>query len=147
MGQVPDIMDTAKRSGVFETFIGLVEGSPLEWKLRDADTYTLFAPTDIAFAHIPPRALNHLLQAENQGMLAIVLSYHVVLGKVMSSDLRNLPRLKTAYGEDLIIKRGDELRIGGARLLQTDIEARNGVIHATDRLLLPSSRTVDFAWV
>lgn len=120
--------------------MGLVEGTALERKLRDADPCTLFAPTDIAFAFIPARTLNDLLQAENQGVLAILLSYHVVPGKVMSVELNDLPRLATAYGQDLFISHADELRIGGARLLQTDIEARNGVIHATDRLLLPKKR-------
>jgi len=115
-----------------------VEGSPLERRLKGATSYTLFAPADIAFALIPAQTLNQLLQAENQGILSHVLSHHAVSGKLRSFQLRCLSRAKTAYGEKLMISNADELRIDGARLLQTDIEARNGVIHAIDRLWPPA---------
>ncbi len=133
-----NLIDTAIRSGIFGTFLRLVEGSPLERRLKGATSYTLFAPADIAFAFIPAQTINQLLQAENQGILALMLSHHAVSGKIMSSQLRDLSGAKSAYGEELVISNVDELRIGGARLLQADIEARNGIIHAIDRLLLPA---------
>lgn len=133
-----NIIDTALRSGVFQTFTRLLEGSSFERELRCKASYTLFAPLDIAFAYLPPEVLNQLLQAQNQGILADVLSYHAVARTIMYHQLRDLSRVKTVYGEELVISDVDELRIGGARLVQTDIKAQNGVIHAIDRLLLPS---------
>ncbi len=137
MAEALNIIDTAIRSGIFQTFTRLLEGSDLERELRSGISYTLFAPADIAFAYIPAETLNQLLQAERNGVLADVLSYHAVPGKIMMAELKDLASAKTLYGEDLAIKNADELRIEGARLLQTDIKARNGVIHAIDRLLLP----------
>lgn len=138
MGESLNIIDTASRSGIFQTFTRLLEGSDLERELRSGTSYTLFAPADIAFAYIPAETLNHLLQAERNGVLGDVLSFHAVPEKIMMAELKDLASAKTLYGEDLIIKNAHELRIEGARLLQTDIEARNGVIHAIDRLLLPA---------
>lgn len=138
MGEALNIIDTAIRSGTFQTFTRLLEGSSLERQLRCGVSYTLFAPADIAFAYIPAETFNQLLKAESLGFLADVLSYHVVPEKIMMAELKDLARAKTVYGEELIVNSDHELRIGGARLLQTDIEARNGVIHAIDRLLLPT---------
>jgi uncharacterized surface protein with fasciclin (FAS1) repeats len=137
MGEALNIIDTAIRSGTFQTFTRLLEGSSLERVLRCGVSYTLFAPADIAFAYIPSETLNQLLKAESLGILADVLSYHAVPGKILVSQLKYLSRARTVCGEDLIISNAHELRIEGARLLKTDIEARNGVIHAIDRLLLP----------
>jgi uncharacterized surface protein with fasciclin (FAS1) repeats len=139
MAEALNIIDTAIRSGIFQTFIRLLEGSPLERELRCGTSYTLFAPADIAFAYIPAETLNQLLQAERKGVLADVLSYHAVPGKIMMAELKGISSAKTIYGENLTVKTAPELRIEGARLFQTDIEARNGVIHAIDRLLLPAT--------
>jgi len=138
MAEALNIIDTAIRSGIFQTFTRLLEGSALERKLRCGTSYTLFAPSDIAFAYIPAETISQLLQADRSGILADVLSYHVVPEKIMASQLRDLLQAKTENGEFLIVDSTHELRIGGARLLQTDIEARNGVIHAIDRMLLPA---------
>jgi len=139
MGEALNIIDTAIRSGIFQTFTRLLEGSNLERELRSGTSYTLFAPADIAFAYIPSETLNQLIQAERNEILADVLGYHAVPEKILVSQLKNLLRAKTVYGDYLIVNNTYELRIAGARLLQTDIEARNGVIHAIDRLLLPAS--------
>ena len=139
MTEALNIIDKAIRSGIFQTFTRLLEASPLEQKLRSGTSYTLFAPADIAFAYIPAETLNQLLQAERKGVLADVLSYHAVAGRIMMAELKDLASVKTVYGEHLIVKNAPELRIEGARLLHTDIEARNGVIHAIDRLLLPAT--------
>lgn len=138
MREAVNIIDTAIRSGIFQTFTRLLEGSSLERRLKGVTAYTLFAPVDTSFAYIPAETLNQMLQAKSRGILADLLSYHVIPGKVMMAELRHLSRAKTVYGDDFIISNVHELRIAGARLLQTDIEARNGVIHAIDRLLLPS---------
>lgn len=134
-----NIVDTAIRRGVFQTFTRLLEGTQLEKELRSNKCYTLFAPTDVAFVDVPNKILNQLLRAESQEILANVLSYHAVPGKVMSAELKDLSKARTAYGEDLIVSNGDEVRIDGARVIQADIEARNGVIHGIDRLLLPTT--------
>ncbi len=141
MAEGLNVLDTAIRSGTFQTFTRLLDGSSLETMLRSGVSYTLFAPADIAFAYIPPETLNQLLKAERLGILGNLLSYHALRGKFMIAELRNLSRAKTVFGDDLIVDGGPDLRIEGARLLQTDIEASNGVIHAIDRLLLPA-RTV-----
>ena len=134
-----NIVDTAIRRGDFQTFTRLLEGTQLEKELRSNKCYTLFAPTDVAFVDVPNKILNQLLRAESQEILANVLSYHAVPGKVMSAELKDLSKARTAYGEDLIVSNGDEVRIDGARVIQADIEARNGVIHGIDRLLLPTT--------
>lgn len=134
-----NIVDTAIRRGVFQTFTRLLEGTQLEKELRSNKCYTLFAPTDVAFVDVPNKILNQLLRAESQEILANVLSYHAVPGKVMSAELKDLSKARTAYGDDLIVSNGDEIRIDGARVIQADIEARNGVIHGIDRLLLPTT--------
>lgn len=139
MDEKLNIVDTAIRRGVFQTFTRLLEGTQLEKELRSNKCYTLFAPTDVAFVDVPNKILNQLLRAESQEILANVLSYHAVPGKVMSAELKDLSKARTAYGEDLIVSNGDEVRIDGARVIQADIEARNGVIHGIDRLLLPTT--------
>lgn len=128
------------RSGVFRSFTRLLEGSPLEKELNGEASYTLFAPADIAFAYLSPETIDQLLHAENQGILADVLGYHAVPERFLAAQLKDLSRLKTTFGDDLIITNTGELKIDGARLLQTDLMARNGVIHVVDRLLLPVER-------
>lgn len=133
-----NVIDTAIRSGIFQTFTRLLEGSTLEQKLRSQELFTLFAPVDIAFAYLSPETFNHLLRAENQGVLADLLGYHALPMKVMSHELRDLCKAKTVYGEQLTIDDTSELRVGGARLFHRDILACNGVIHGIDRLLMPA---------
>jgi uncharacterized surface protein with fasciclin (FAS1) repeats len=136
--QTLNLIDTAIRTGIFQTFTRLLEGSPLEKKLRSQQPFTLFAPVDIAFAYLTPDAFNRLLQAENQGILAEVLGYHAVPQKILSHELGKLSKTKTIYGAELQIKSTTEVRVGGAKLLHVDIVAWNGVIHGIDRLLMPA---------
>lgn len=132
-----NIIDTAIRSGIFQTFTRLLEDSVLERKLRSPAHFTLFAPVDISFAYLPPETLTHLLRAENQGILSDVLSYHVAPTKISSAELRDLCQTPTLYGPDLSIDCKSDLRINGAKILHVDIVACNGVIHGIDRLLMP----------
>lgn len=137
MGETLFIIDTAIRSGIFQTFTRLMEGSSVERQLQSTTCFTLFAPADIAFAYISLETLNRLVQMDCEGTLADVLSYHVVPGKFPATQLKELSSLNTVSGKELVISQAGELRIAGARLLQTDIQARNGLIHVIDRLLLP----------
>jgi uncharacterized surface protein with fasciclin (FAS1) repeats len=132
-----NVLDTAIRSGVFQTFTRLLEGSSLEQKLRSRDSFTLFAPVDIAFAYLSSEIFKQLLLAENQGVLANVLGYHAVPMRIMSQDLKGMRRAETVYGPELIIDGASELKVNGARVLHVDILACNGVIHGIDRLLMP----------
>lgn len=134
------IFDTAIRTGVFQTFTRLLEGSVVEQKLRGKKFYTLFAPVDIAFAYLAPETLNNLLRAENQGVLSEVLGYHAIEKKIMSYELCNLSSAKTLYGEKIVITNDGELRVNGAKILHLDIVARNGVIHGIDRMLFPQRK-------
>lgn len=133
-----NLIDTAIRSGTLQTFTRLLEGSRFEKMLRCEGPYTIFAPADIAFAYIEEETINRLLHAESNGVLPNTLSHHAVPGKILSKNLGAIARVKTLYGENLTICSRGELRIEGARLLHTDIEAQNGVIHTIDRLLLPA---------
>ena len=132
-----NVIDTAIRSGIFQTFTRLLEGSSLEQRLRSQESFTLFAPVDISFAYLSPETFDGLLRAENQGILSDVLEYHVVPGKVMCCELRDLCRTPTVCGLELTVDNTVELRVDGAKVLHVDIVACNGVIHGIDRLLMP----------
>ena len=132
-----NVIDTAIRTGIFQTFTRLLEGSSLEKRLRSEETFTLFAPVDISFAYLSPEMFEQLLRAENQGSLTEVLEYHAVPRKIMSNDLQDLRATRTICGAELAIEGVPEVRIDGAKLLHVDIVACNGVIHGIDRLLMP----------
>ena len=138
--QTLNVIDTAIKTGIFQTFTRLLEGSHLEQRLRGQESFTLFAPVDISFAYLSTEMFQHLLTAENQGTLADTLGYHVVLGKIMSDELRDLGTIATVYGLELSIDNSGGLKVGGANLLHLDLDARNGVIHGIDRLLMPLER-------
>jgi len=135
--QTLNVIDTAIRTGIFQTFTRLLEGSPLEQRLRSRETFTLFAPVDISFAYLPPETFDGLLRAENQGILSDVLGYHVVPRKIMFRELCDLCKTSTMCGVELTVDNTVELRVDGAKLLHVDIGACNGVIHGIDRLLMP----------
>jgi uncharacterized surface protein with fasciclin (FAS1) repeats len=135
--QTLNVIDTAVRSGIFQTFTRLLEGSPLEQRLRGKESFTLFAPVDISFAYLPTEMFDCLLRAESEGILSDVLGYHVVPGKIMFRELCTLCTTPTVYGVELTLDNTTDLRVEGARVLHVDINARNGVIHGIDRLLMP----------
>ncbi len=137
--QTLNLIDTAARTGIFQTFTRLLEGSPLEQRLRGKESFTLFAPVDISFAYLPPETFDSLLRAETDGILWDVLGYHVVPGKILSGELCNLCKTPTVYGVELTIDNTSELKVDGAKLLHVDIVAWNGVIHGIDRLLMPTN--------
>ena len=133
-----NVIDTAIRTGIFQTFTRLLEGSPLEQRLRSTEAFTIFAPVDISFAYLSPETFHGLLRAENEGFLSDVLGYHVVPGKIMSRELCDLCKTPTVCGVELSVDNTTELKVDGAKLLHVDIVACNGVIHGIDRLLMPA---------
>ena len=135
--QTLNVIDTAIRTGIFQTFTRLLEGSPLEQRLRSQESFTLFAPVDISFAYLSPETFDGLLRAENQRLLSDVLGYHVAPRKLMFRELCDLCKTPTVCGLELTVDNTTELRVDGAKLLHLDIVACNGVIHGIDRLLMP----------
>jgi uncharacterized surface protein with fasciclin (FAS1) repeats len=136
-----DIVDTAVAAGSFNTLVAAVQAAGLEETLRGAGPFTVFAPTDAAFAALPAGTLDSLLLPENQAQLASILTYHVVSGRVMAADAAGLTSAPTVNGASAPIAPGASggLTIGGANIVTTDIECSNGVIHVIDAVILPPS--------
>lgn len=133
-----DLVDTAVAAGQFETLVAAVQAADLVDTLQGEGPFTVFAPTDEAFAALPAGTLDELLMPENRERLQAILTYHVVSGKVMADDAMGLARAVTVQGQDLsITAENGSVRINEARVIQADIEASNGVIHVIDGVLLP----------
>jgi len=135
-----DIVDTAVEAGSFATLVSAVQAAGLEETLRGEGPYTVFAPTDEAFAAVPKETLDALL-ADPKGALTDVLTYHVVPGKVMSTDLSDGMQAETVNGQplDITIEDDGTVKVNGATVVTADIETANGVIHVIDTVLVPSS--------
>ena len=132
-----DIVDTAI-AGKFNTLVAAVKAAGLVDTLKGPGPFTVFAPTDEAFAKLPEGALEDLLKPENKAKLQSVLTYHVVPGKVMSRDAVKLNSAKTAQGSSIKIKAMDNgLMVNDAHVVKADIAASNGVIHVIDKVILP----------
>ena len=132
-----DIVDTAI-AGKFNTLVAAVKAAGLVDTLKGPGPFTVFAPTDEAFAKLPAGALEDLLKPENKAKLQSVLTYHVVPGKVMSRDVVKLESAKTAEGNTIKIKAiDDSVMVNDAHVVKTDIAASNGVIHVIDKVILP----------
>ena len=130
-----DIVDTAVAAGSFNTLVSALEAAGLVDTLKGEGPFTVFAPTDEAFAKIPEDQIQALLA--NKTQLTEVLTYHVVAGSVMSSDLENGMMVETLQGGDLSINTTDGVMVIDAKVVQADIECTNGVIHAIDTVLMP----------
>ncbi|MDY6940600.1 MAG: fasciclin domain-containing protein [Cyanobacteriota bacterium] len=132
------IVDIAATSGSFNTLVAALEAAGLVETLAGEGPFTVFAPTDEAFAALPPGMLEELLKPENQGALIEILTYHVVSGSVMSSDLESgsIPSLQ---GEALAVDLSNGVMVGDAMVVEADIPASNGTIHAIDTVMLPES--------
>jgi len=139
--QQKDIVETAVAAGSFTTLAKALQAAGLVETLKGSGPFTVFAPTDEAFAKLPAGALADLLKPENKDKLKAVLTYHVVPGKVMASQVTGLTSAKTVNGESLSVAVKDgAVMIGGAKVVKADVEASNGVIHVIDSVLLPPSR-------
>ena len=134
-----DIVDTAIAAGDFTTLVAAVQAAGLEDTLRGEGPFTVFAPTDAAFAKLPPGTVESLLKPENKEKLRAILTYHVVPGTVRAAQVVNLTEAKTVNGQSVRIKADQNgVMVGGAKVIKTDIEASNGVIHVIDTVLLPN---------
>jgi uncharacterized surface protein with fasciclin (FAS1) repeats len=133
-----DIVDTAVAAGSFKTLAKALQAADLVETLKGKGPYTVFAPTDEAFAKLPAETLNDLLKPENKQKLTAILTYHVVPGKVMAADVVKLNSAKTVNGKQLAIaSNGGVVTVDGARVVKTDVAASNGVIHVIDSVILP----------
>jgi transforming growth factor-beta-induced protein len=133
-----DIVDTAVADGRFTTLVAAVQAAGLVDTLKGEGPFTVFAPTDEAFAKLPAGTLDELLKPENKQKLTDILLYHVVSGKVMASDVAGMTSASTVLGKDITIKADmGNVYINDAKVILTDIETSNGVIHVIDSVLLP----------
>jgi transforming growth factor-beta-induced protein len=133
-----DIVDTAIADGRFTTLVAAVQAAGLVDTLKGAGPFTVFAPTDDAFAKLPAGTVESLLKPENLEQLKSILLYHVVAGKVMAADVVKLTTAMTLQGTNVTIKiDGDKVYINDAQVIITDIETLNGVIHVIDMVLIP----------
>jgi len=133
-----DIVDTTVAAGSFKTLAAALKAAGLIDTLKSAGPFTVFAPTDDAFAKLPAGTVDNLLKPENKDQLIKVLTYHVVSGKVMAADVVKLTSAKTIEGEELTVKSADgKVMINNATVTKADIAASNGVIHVIDTVLLP----------
>ena len=133
-----DIVQTASEAGQFTTLIAAVQAAGLEDTLRGPGPFTVFAPTDEAFAKLPAGTLDTLLKPENREQLASILTYHVIAGKVPSSEAVKLTSAKTVNGKELKLDASSgSLKVDNATVAKADIEASNGIIHVIDTVVLP----------
>ncbi|MEM6356462.1 MAG: fasciclin domain-containing protein [Pseudomonadota bacterium] len=134
----PDIVDTAVAADDFNTLVAAVQAAGLVETLKGEGPFTVFAPTDAAFAALPPGTVDNLLKPENRDTLVSVLTYHVVAGKVMSGDIAGQTlSAPTVQGSALDIDATNGVRVNNATVVAADVEASNGVIHVIDTVLLP----------
>ena len=134
-----DIVSTAVAAGDFKTLAAALQAAGLVETLQGKGPFTVFAPTDEAFAKLPKGTVEDLLKPENKDKLTGILTYHVVPGKVMSKDVVGLESAKTVNGQNVAVAVKDGVvNVGGARVTKTDIECSNGVIHVIDTVMLPN---------
>lgn len=136
-----DIVDTAVAAGQFNTLAAALTAAGLVETLKGAGPFTVFAPTDAAFAKLPAGTVDNLLKPENKDQLTAVLTYHVVPGSVMAADVVKITEAKTVNGAMITVKvDGDTVMINDAKVATADIAASNGVIHVIDTVLLPPAK-------
>ncbi len=137
-GPEKDIVDTAAAAGSFKTLVAAVQAAGLVETLKGKGPFTVFAPTDEAFAKLPSGTLESLLKPENKDKLKGILTYHVVPGKVMAKDVVGLKEAKTVNGQMLTITVKDgKVMVDKANVVKTDVAASNGVIHVIDAVVMP----------
>ncbi|MEL7466998.1 MAG: fasciclin domain-containing protein [Pseudomonadota bacterium] len=133
-----DIVDTAVLANDFNTLVAAVQAAGLVDTLKGEGPFTVFAPTDAAFAALPEGTVEALLRPENKDQLVAILTYHVVPGKVMSSDIAGTKvSAPTVQGQSVSIDATDGVTVDGASVVSADVETSNGVIHVIDKVILP----------
>jgi uncharacterized surface protein with fasciclin (FAS1) repeats len=133
-----DIVAVASGAGSFNTLVAAVKAAGLVETLQGTGPFTVFAPTDEAFAKLPKGTVEDLLKPENKAKLVAILTYHVVAGKVMAADVKTM-KAKTVNGQSLDVKVSDSgVTVDNAKVVKTDVAASNGVIHVIDTVVLPN---------
>jgi uncharacterized surface protein with fasciclin (FAS1) repeats len=136
--ETKDVVDTAVAAGSFNTLAKALTAADLVGTLKGTGPFTVFAPTDAAFAKLPAGTLESLLKPENKAKLQRILTYHVVAGRVMAADVVKLDSARAVSGDTIAIAtRGGTVTVDAARITKTDILASNGVIHVIDTVILP----------
>jgi uncharacterized surface protein with fasciclin (FAS1) repeats len=138
VAKAADIVDTASAAGSFKTLVTAVKAAGLVDTLKGKGPFTVFAPTDEAFAKLPNGTLDNLLKPENKKQLVAILTYHVVPGKVMSKDLTGQKTIaKSVEGSEIAVDATNGVKVDNAKVVKADIQASNGVIHAIDAVIMP----------
>lgn len=138
--QGKDIVDTAVAAGSFKTLAQALTAADLVATLKGPGPFTVFAPTDEAFAKLPKGTLETLLKPENKEKLRRILTYHVVAGNVMAADVVKLTSAKAVSGDTLAIKTTGGVMVNNSKVVKTDIKTTNGVIHVIDTVLIPAEK-------
>jgi len=137
-GETRDVVETAVAAGSFKTLAKALDAAGLVITLKGSGPFTVFAPTDEAFAKLPAGTLETLLKPENKQKLQRLLTYHVVSGKVMASDVVKLQSAKAVSGDTIMVKvRNGMVHVDNATVTKADVTASNGVIHVIDSVILP----------
>ncbi|MGR3466264.1 MAG: fasciclin domain-containing protein [Shimia sp.] len=137
MSEEKNLIETAQDAGQFSTLLAAAEAAGLVETLTGEGPFTVFAPTDEAFAALPEGTVEDLLLPENQEQLVSILTYHVIPGEVMSSDLSDDMTAATVNGQDIMIDLDNGVMVEEATVVTADIEASNGIIHVIDQVLMP----------
>ncbi len=138
MNATPDIVDTAVSAGIFKTLVAAVQAGGLVETLKSDGPFTVFAPTDEAFAKLPAGTVENLLKPENKATLVKILTYHVVSGKVTAADVMKIKSAKTVQGQNVKVKvKKGKVMINKSTVVKADIMTSNGVIHVIDTVLMP----------
>lgn len=133
-----DIVATATKAGSFKTLVAAVKAAGLEQTLKGTGPFTVFAPSDDAFARLPKGTVENLLKPENKAELVSILTYHVISGKVMSKALAGkTTKAKSVQGAEISIDATKDVMVDKAKVVKADIETSNGVIHVIDAVIMP----------
>jgi len=139
-GKRADIVQTAVDAGSFNTLVAAVKAAGLVETLQGPGPFTVFAPTDEAFARLPTGTVENLLKPENKSKLVAILTYHVVPGKVMSKDIAGKKTMaKSVEGSEIDVDATSGVKVDNAKVIKADIETSNGVIHVIDTVIMPQS--------
>jgi len=139
--QEKDIVDTAVGAGSFNTLVAAVKAAGLVDTLKGPGPFTVFAPTDEAFAKLPKGTVDDLLKPENKAKLTAILTYHVVSGKKMAAEVVKMKSLKSVQGSPIkVTVKGDKVMVAKATVVKTDVMASNGVIHVIDTVMMPPAK-------
>ena len=137
-----DIVDTAVSAGSFNTLVTAVQAAGLVDTLKGDGPFTVFAPTDEAFAKLPEGTVESLLKPENKDQLVAILTYHVVPGKIMAADIAGKSTsVQTVEGQSIMVDARTSVRVDNATVIKADVLASNGVIHVIDTVILPKQQT------